>query len=96
MNIVELIRHIENPGKSIPMIIVVNAVINELDKNKATRIIRRDKINLQKLSHVFYTLIDEQEKRKCQEKIADILSIYSVGENLSCDIETELSKLTRI
>ena len=93
MDIVTLIRESKNIGKNIPMIMIVNSVLSELNKNEFTKVIDKDKNDLVMLSHLFHSSTDTQTQIECLQKIADILSIYSNGENLQCDIEAELSIL---
>ena len=94
MDIVALIRNLKNIGNNIPMIMIVNRVLCELDNNEFTKVIDKDKNDLFKLSHLFHFTTNELKQRECQRKIADIFSIYSNGENLPSDIEAALSIFT--
>ena len=74
----------------------MNSLIFQLDSKDPTKLLDKDRNNLFLFAHRFYSLTDKQKQKECLHQIADILDIYSEGDNTIWDIKTVLSKLAGI
>ena len=95
MDFFNLIKNSNLSDKQFALIIAVNIIIAELNKNESTKVTDRDFFDLMRLSHDFY-FGDRSKQREYQKKIVLIIAynfriIDRIGE-----VEVEIFKLTGI